>query len=344
MSQVPKSPTHAAAPATASAAAAHVPMRGGAPWVAELEASLALVLIGQKELVHGLLLGLLTGGHVLLEGVPGLAKSLAVASLAKATHGTFARLQFTPDLLPSDLIGTEIYNAKEASFSTRKGPIFANFVLTDEINRAPAKVQSALLEAMQERQVSIGGVTYRLPDPFLVLATQNPLEQEGTYALPEAQVDRFALKLIVDYPSKEEELEVLQRIARTAAMPEVRQVVTLDEIQRARAAVDEVVLDPKLAEYIVALVRSTRDPAKAGLKDLVGRVHYGASPRATIWLALAARANAFLEGRAYTTPADIKRVAPAVLRHRVIPTYEADAEGLSSDKLVARLLETIPVP
>jgi MoxR-like ATPase len=319
-------------------------MRGGAPWVAELESALAEVIIGQKELVHGLLLGLLTGGHVLLEGVPGLAKSLAVATLAKATHGSFARLQFTPDLLPSDLVGTEIYNAKEATFTTRRGPIFANFVLADEVNRAPAKVQSALLEAMQERQVSIGGVTFELPDPFLVLATQNPLEHEGTYALPEAQVDRFALKLVVDYPSKAEELEVLHRMARTAPMPTVRQVVTLDEIGRARQAVDQVILDPKLAEYVVTLVQATRDPARAGLKDLVGRLHYGASPRATIWLALASRANAFLEGRGFTTPADIKRVAPAVLRHRIVPTYEADAEGLTSDKLVARLLETIPVP
>ncbi|HUR28392.1 MAG TPA: AAA family ATPase [Planctomycetota bacterium] len=318
--------------------------RGGAPWVAELEAALAEILIGQKELVHGLLLGLLTGGHVLLEGVPGLAKSLAVSTLAKATHGSFARLQFTPDLLPSDLIGTEIYNAREATFTTRKGPIFANFVLTDEINRAPAKVQSALLEAMQERQVSIGGVTFPLPDPFLVLATQNPLEHEGTYALPEAQVDRFALKLIVDYPSKEEELAVLQRMARTAPPLTVRQVVTLDAILRARAVVDQITLDPKLCEYIVALVQATRDPARAGLKDLVGRLHYGASPRATIWLALASRANAFLEERSFVTPADIKRVAPCVMRHRVVPTYEADAEGLSSDKLVARLLETVPVP
>jgi len=347
MSEAPRSvpPPLTSTPLQPSAPS-HAPAfgRGGAPWVPELQNALGEILIGQKELVHGLLLGLLTGGHVLLEGVPGLAKSLAVSTLAKATHGSFARLQFTPDLLPSDLIGTEIYNAKEATFTTRKGPIFANFVLTDEINRAPAKVQSALLEAMQERQVSIGGVTFLLPDPFLVLATQNPLEHEGTYALPEAQVDRFALKLIVDYPSKEEELAVLQRMARTAPLPNVRQVVTLDEIMRARAAIDQTALDPKLCEYIVALVQATRDPAKAGLKDLVGRVHYGASPRASIWLALAARANAFLEGRAFVTPADIKRVAPLVMRHRVVPTYEADAEGLSSDRLVARLLETVPVP
>ncbi len=339
--QSPIPPSPATVPISGSP---HGLQRGGAPWVGELELALGEVLIGQKELVHGLLIGLLTGGHVLLEGVPGLAKSLAVSTLAKATHGSFARLQFTPDLLPSDLVGTEIYNAKEAAFTTRKGPVFANFVLADEINRAPAKVQSALLEAMQEHQVSIGGVTFKLPEPFLVLATQNPLEQEGTYALPEAQVDRFALKLVVDYPSKEEELAVLYRMARTSPPLDVRQVVTLDEIQRARVAVDQVALDPRLCEYIVALVQSTRDPQKSGLKDLVGRVHYGASPRATIWLALCARANAFLDGRAFATPADIKRVAPAVLRHRVIPTYEADAEGLSSDKLVARVLETIPVP
>ena len=346
MTQVTSS---ASSPGPASNPGTPAPAHGGAarvaaPWVPALEAALAEVIVGQRELVHGLLIGLLTGGHVLLEGVPGLAKSLAVSTLAKATHGTFARLQFTPDLLPSDLVGTEIYNAKEATFTTRKGPIFAHFVLADEVNRAPAKVQSALLEAMQEHQVSIGGVTFRLPEPFLVLATQNPLEQEGTYALPEAQVDRFALKLVVEYPTKEEELAVLQRMARTAPPLEVRQVVSREEIQRARAAVDQVTLDPRLADYIVTLVQATRDPAKAGLKDLVGRVHYGASPRATIWLALAARANAFLEGRGFVTPADIKRVAPAVLRHRVIPTYEADAEGLSSDKLVARLLETIPIP
>jgi MoxR-like ATPase len=313
-------------------------------FVAELKSALHEVIIGQDELIHGLVIGLLTGGHVLLEGVPGLAKSLAVSSLARAVHGSFNRIQFTPDLLPSDLVGTEIYNAREGVFSVRKGPVFANFVLADEINRAPAKVQSALLEAMQERHVSIGGTTYPLPEPFLVLATQNPLEQEGTYPLPEAQLDRFSQKLIVRYPSRSEELEVLDRMARTEHTPVVRPVTTLEQIAAARAVVDQVALDPRLKEYIVSIVFATREPAAAGLKELVGRIQYGASPRATIWLALAARANAFLEGRGFVTPGDIKRVAHDVLRHRVLPTYEADAEGLTSDKLVARVLETVATP
>jgi MoxR-like ATPase len=313
-------------------------------FVAELKTALHEVIIGQDELIHGLVIGLLTGGHVLLEGVPGLAKSLAVSSLARAVHGSFNRIQFTPDLLPSDLVGTEIYNAREGVFSVRKGPVFANFVLADEINRAPAKVQSALLEAMQERHVSIGGTTYPLPEPFLVLATQNPLEQEGTYPLPEAQLDRFSQKLIVRYPSRSEELEVLDRMARTEHTPVVRPVATLEQIAAARAVVDQVALDPRLKEYIVSIVFATRDPGAAGLKELVGRIQYGASPRATIWLALASRANAFLEGRGFVTPGDIKRVAHDVLRHRVLPTYEADAEGLTSDKLVARVLETVATP
>ncbi len=313
-------------------------------FVGELKTALHEVIIGQDELIHGLLIALLSGGHVLLEGVPGLAKSLAVSSLAKAVHGSFNRLQFTPDLLPSDLVGTEIYNVREGVFSVRKGPVFANFVLADEINRAPAKVQSALLEAMQEKHVSIGGASYPLPEPFLVLATQNPLEQEGTYPLPEAQLDRFSQKLIVRYPTRSEELAVLDRMARTENTPVVRAVTTLEQIAAARTAVDCVALDPRLKEYIVSLVFATRDPGAAGLKELVGRIQYGASPRATIWLALASRANAFLEGRGFVTPGDIKRVAPDVLRHRVLPTYEADAEGLSSDKLVARVLETVAAP
>jgi len=313
-------------------------------WVAELDAALHEVIIGQAELIEGLLLALLTGGHVLLEGVPGLAKSLAVSSLAGAVHGSFARIQFTPDLLPSDLIGTEIYNAREGTFAVRKGPLFANFVLADEVNRAPAKVQSALLEAMQEHQVSIGGATFPLPEPFLVLATQNPLEQEGTYPLPEAQVDRFALKILVRYPNRDEELKVLQRMAHTQDIPHVRRVVELEDVMRARALVDRVAIDPRLEQYVVDLVFATREPQAAGLKELVGRIHYGASPRATIWLALAARARAFLGSRAFVTPGDIKHVAPEVLRHRVVPTYEADAEGLSADKLIARVLETVPVP
>jgi MoxR-like ATPase len=313
-------------------------------WVNDLRSALGEVIIGQEALLHGLTIALLTNGHVLLEGVPGLAKSLAVSTLAHATHGSFARLQFTPDLLPSDLIGTEIYNVKEGTFTTRKGPLFANFVLADEVNRAPAKVQSALLEAMQERQVSIGGQSYELPDPFLVLATQNPLEHEGTYPLPEAQLDRFAMKLLISYPTRAEELQVLERMARNAPQVRVRQVVSIDQIQLARAKVDAVTIDPRLKDYIVALVFATREPQQAGLKELVGRIHYGASPRATIWLALASRANAFLDGRNYVTPSDIKRVSHDVLRHRVVPTYEADAEGLSSDKLLARVLETVPVP
>jgi MoxR-like ATPase len=313
-------------------------------WVREMKGALGEVVVGQDALLQSLMIGLLTGGHVLLEGVPGLAKTLAVSSLARTVRGSFARLQFTPDLLPSDLVGTEIYNAKEASFTVRKGPVFANFVLADEVNRAPSKVQSALLEAMQERQVSIGGTSYPLPRPFLVLATQNPLEQEGTYPLPEAQLDRFALKVHVTYPKREEELEILARMASTHPKTEARQVVTLEQVMQAREVIDQIVLDKRLAEYIVSLVTATRDPKRSGLPELVGRIQYGASPRATIWLALASRAHAFLEGRGYVTPADIKSIAVEVMRHRVMPTYEAEAEGLTSDTLVQRVLETVPVP
>ncbi|MFN0244179.1 MAG: AAA family ATPase [Planctomycetota bacterium] len=315
-----------------------------AHWTVDLRGALSEVIVGQENLVRGLLIGLLTGGHVLLEGVPGLAKTLAVSSLAKGVHGSFARLQFTPDLLPSDLVGTEIYNAKESSFTVRKGPVFANFILADEVNRAPSKVQSALLEAMQERQVSIGGTTFPLPRPFLVLATQNPLEQEGTYPLPEAQLDRFALKVIVGYPGRADELEILGRMASTRPRTEVRPVVTLEQVLHAREVIDRIVIDTRLREYIVDLVLATRDPKAARLPELVGRIHYGGSPRATIWLALAARAQAFLAGRGYVTPGDIKAIALEVLRHRVMPTYEAEAEGLTSDLLVTRVLETVPVP
>jgi MoxR-like ATPase len=313
-------------------------------WVGELRTALGEVIVGQAKLVDSLLIGLLTGGHILLEGVPGLAKSLAVSSIAGAVSGSFSRLQFTPDLLPSDLVGTEIYNAKEGNFTVRKGPLFANFVLADEINRAPAKVQSALLESMQEHQVSIGGETFDLPRPFLVLATQNPLEQEGTYALPEAQLDRFALKVIVGYPNREEELEILGRMGITKPKMSVRQVASLADIERARDLVDTVVLDSRLAEYIVSIVLASRDPHRAGLQDLADRIQYGGSPRATIWLGLAARAHAFLAGRGYVTPGDIKAIAVEVLRHRIVPTYEAEAEGLDSDVLVNRILETVPVP
>ena len=313
-------------------------------WVGELNDAMHEVLVGQDELMHGLLIALLTNGHVLLEGLPGLAKTLAVSSLAGAVHGSFARIQFTPDLLPSDLVGTEIYNAKEGDFKVRRGPVFANFVLADEINRAPAKVQSALLEAMQERQVSIGGQTFELPRPFLVLATQNPIEQEGTYRLPEAQIDRFYMKLVVGYPSEADELAIMQRMATTKEPPTVRRILTLEGILQARGLVDEIHVDPRLGAYIVRLVNVTREPEKHGLRELEGRIQFGASPRASIVLSLCARANAFLSHRSFVTPADIKRVAPAVLRHRVVPSYEAEAEGLSSDDLIARVLETVPAP
>jgi MoxR-like ATPase len=316
----------------------------GAPWLVDLRQALGSVLVGQRDLVDSLIIGLLTGGHILVEGVPGLAKSLSVSCLAQAVDGTFSRLQFTPDLLPSDLIGTEIYNASTGEFSVRRGPLFAHFILADEVNRAPAKVQSALLEAMQERQVSIGGNTLALPEPFLVMATQNPLEQEGTYPLPEAQLDRFALKVIVDYPNREEELQIMERMARSAPTVKLEPVVKLESVIAARADVDAVHLDQRLKEYIVSLVLATRTPEAAGLSELVGRIQYGASPRASIWLALTARARAYLEGRDYVTPGDIKHMAPEVMRHRVVPTYEAEAEGLSADELVARVLEAVPAP
>jgi MoxR-like ATPase len=313
-------------------------------WLRELQEALGEVVVGQRGLVRGLLIGLLTGGHVLLEGVPGLAKSLAVSSLARGFDASFARIQFTPDLLPSDLLGTEVFQPKDGSFSPRKGPIFAHFVLADEVNRAPAKVQSALLEAMQERQVSIGGQSYSLPQPFLVLATQNPLDQEGTYALPEAQLDRFALKILLDYPERAEELLILDRMATTAPPPAMRRVASLGDIERARRLLDGVGLEARLREYIVSLVQATRRPKASGLAELEPLVRHGASPRATITLALCARAEALLEGRDHVIPSDIKRVAPAVLRHRVATTYEAEAKGLSSDLLIARVLEVVPVP
>jgi MoxR-like ATPase len=313
-------------------------------WLGELQQALGEVVVGQRSLVRGLLIGLLTGGHVLLEGVPGLAKSLAVASLARGFEASFARIQFTPDLLPSDLLGTEVFHPKEGTFSIRKGPIFANFVLADEVNRAPAKVQSALLESMQERQVSIGGQSLPLPQPFLVLATQNPLDQEGTYALPEAQLDRFALKLLLDYPERAEELLILDRMATTQPVPQMRRVARLADVQEARRQVDRVGLEVRLREYIVALVHATRRPEAAGCPELKPLIRTGASPRATIILALAARAEALLEGRDHVIPSDIKRVAPAVLRHRLAPTYEAEAKGLAADQLIARILEVVPVP
>ena len=313
-------------------------------WVSELEQAMAQVVVGQTPLVKSLTIGLLTGGHILLEGVPGLAKSLAVSCLAEAVHASFNRLQFTPDLLPSDLVGTEIYNAQEGLFTVRKGPIFANFVLADEINRASAKVQSALLEGMQERHVSIGGETFRLPEPFLVLATQNPIEQEGTYPLPEAQLDRFALKVVIGYPDKADELAIMERMGRTAPKVHLEPIIDLDTIAKSRQLVDQAIVDPRLSEYILDIVSATRNPGAYGLDDLSPYLEYGASPRACNWLTLASRAHAFLSQRGFVTPLDIKAVATEVLRHRVIPTYEAEAEGLTSDELVARILETVPVP
>ncbi|MCC5845627.1 MAG: MoxR family ATPase [Verrucomicrobia bacterium] len=309
----------------------------------QIRQQMARVVIGQTYLVDRLILGLLCDGHVLLEGVPGLAKTLSVKTLASLFHTKFQRLQFTPDLLPADLLGTLIYNPKDGDFSIRKGPIFANIILADEINRAPAKVQSALLEAMQERQVTIGDTTYPLPAPFLVLATENPIEQEGTYPLPEAQVDRFMFKLRIGYPSIEEERQIMERHAVTGKAEDLKAVVEPDQVISARKVVNQVYLDEKIKDYILSIIFATRDPAKYNLK-LENYLRYGASPRATISLALAARAHAFLQGRAYVTPQDVKSMAPDVLRHRVLVTYEAEAEELDSDSLIQTILRELPVP
>lgn len=301
------------------------------------------VLVGQEKLVHRMLIGLLTGGHLLIEGVPGLAKTTAVASLAKAIDTGFQRIQFTPDLLPADLIGTQIYRPQDQSFVVQKGPIFSNLVLADEINRAPAKVQSALLEAMQERQVTIGTETFKLEEPFLVMATQNPVEQEGTYPLPEAQTDRFMLKVVVDYPNRDEELEILRRMSKTRTDIEVKSVTSPEEILAARTVVDEIHVDEKIENYIVDLVMATRTPRSYGL-NLKQMIQYGGSPRATINLTLAAKANAFLAGRGYVTPQDVKNIALDVLRHRVVITYEAEAEDRTSESIVAEIINHIPAP
>lgn len=303
----------------------------------------AKVIVGQETLVRRMLTGLLANGHLLIEGVPGLAKTTAVASLAQAISTGFQRLQFTPDLLPADLIGTQIYRPQDQQFAVQKGPIFSNLILADEINRAPAKVQSALLEAMQERQVTIGGETYLLDEPFLVLATQNPVEQEGTYPLPEAQMDRFMLKVVVGYPNREQELEILSRMSRTSPNLTVNAVTSPAEIMHARELVDRIYVDRKVQEYIVDLVLATRDPEKYGLQ-LSDLIQYGGSPRATINLTLAAKANAFLEGRGYVVPQDVKDLALDVLRHRVIVTYEAEAEEKTSEDLVTQILAVLPVP
>ncbi len=301
------------------------------------------VIVGQKAMLERVLVGLLCNGHVLLEGVPGLAKTLTVRTFADAIAAQFQRIQFTPDLLPADLIGTVIYNQHTAEFAVRKGPIFANVILADEINRAPAKVQSALLEAMQERQVTIGNQTFPLPSPFIVLATQNPVEQEGTYPLPEAQVDRFMLKVKVGYPTREDEKEILNRMSGESA-PHAKKVIAPEDIARARGVLHSIYVDEKVKDYILNIVFATRDPAKHGLKDLVDYIQYGASPRATISLTQAARAHAFLRHRGFVTPEDVKAIGMDVLRHRVSLTYEAEAEELTPERIIQRVFERVEVP
>ena len=301
------------------------------------------VIVGQTYMVERILIGLLAGGHVLLEGVPGLAKTLSVRTVCDAVDGKFSRVQFTPDLLPADLTGTVIYNQHKGEFTSKLGPIFANFVLADEVNRAPAKVQSALLEAMQERQVTLGDTTYDLPDPFLVMATQNPIEQEGTYPLPEAQVDRFMLMIRVGYPTAEEEMQIIDRV--TAHKPtKVNTVATVEQLAEARSVVRDIYVDERVKQYIVDVVHATRRPDRFGLKDLSGLIHYGASPRASIALAFAGKAHAFLRRRGYVTPEDIKAIGPDVLRHRLVLTYEAEAEEVTSEQVVRRVFEAVEVP
>ena len=308
-----------------------------------LDMEISNVVVGQKYLISRLILALISNGHVLIEGVPGLAKTLTVNTLANCISGSFQRIQFTPDLLPADIIGTLIYNPQKGDFSIKKGPVFANVILADEINRAPAKVQSALLEAMQERQVTIGDETYKLPEPFIVFATQNPIEQEGTYPLPEAQVDRFMLKLKVSYPSKEEEILILNRMTGWE-MPEVSKVFSPDEIVSLQKTVRELYIDDKIKKYIVDIVNATRFPEKYGLESLKNMITYGASPRASIYLAIASKAWAFMYGRAFVLPEDVKAVAYDVLRHRVIVSYEAEAEGMVSEDIISKVLDEVPVP
>ena len=319
-------------------------VREAAGWIPKLRETVGQVVVGQQALLDRLLVGLLANGHVLLEGVPGLAKTLAVRTLANAIHASFSRIQFTPDLLPADIVGTLIYNPGDGKYHATKGPVFANIVLADEINRAPAKVQSALLEAMQERQVTHGGVTHKLPSPFHVLATENPIDQEGTYPLPEAQVDRFMLKVVVGYPTFEEERKILDTMAFTQPRTEVGKVIEQEQIAAAREVVDALHVDEKVRDYIVHVVFATREPAKYGVADLAPLIQFGASPRATIALTLAAKAWALIQGRAYVTPGDIKAIGADVLRHRVLLTYEAEAQGITSDVVVKRIFDNVPVP
>ena len=308
-----------------------------------IQSELRKVIVGQNGMVEGLLIGLLANGHILLEGVPGLAKTLAINSLSKTLGGSFSRVQFTPDLLPSDVIGTQIYNMKEHAFDTKQGPIFSNFVLADEINRAPAKVQSALLEAMQERQVTIGEESYPLPKPFLVMATQNPVEQEGTYPLPEAQMDRFLLKVTLGYPTKEDELAIMRK-QMSGAMEKLSAVVSLEQIVRARGFIERIYMDEKIENYILDIVFATREPQNYQLGALRNKISFGASPRGSIALAKAAKCHAFLRHRGFVTPDDVRAVAPAVLRHRIGLTYEAEAEELSTENIVTEILNTLMVP
>lgn len=315
-----------------------------APFLADLRAQMSAILVGQQSLSDALLMALLADGHVLLEGLPGLAKSLAVETLAHALDGSFRRVQFTPDLLPSDLLGTHVYHPESGAWTIRQGPVFSNFLLADEINRAPAKVQSALLEAMQERQVSLAGDTLPLPSPFLVLATQNPIELEGTYTLPEAQVDRFLFKLLIHAPNREEEGEIIERMAHTGGAPRPEKVATVEQVLAARAVMDRILVSETARGYIVDLVFATREPVAAGLAQLKDLILYGASPRASLAMTQAARAHAFLRGRAFVVPEDIQAVAPHALRHRIVTTYEAEAEGVGVEEIVDAILTTVPVP
>ena len=312
-------------------------------FVRSLFAEMDKVIVGQRYMLERMLIGLLANGHILLEGVPGLAKTMAVTILSRAINADFRRIQFTPDLLPADLIGTQIYRQADGEFQTRKGPIFANIILADEINRAPAKVQSALLEAMQEKQVTIGDETFDVPRPFLVLATQNPIEQEGTYPLPEAQLDRFMLKLKIDYPDKGEERKILDRMAGTDVRFDIQPVIQPEDITQVRNVVDEIYIDEKIKDYIVDIVSATREPDKYGM-DMANFINYGASPRATIYLALAAKAHAFVQQRGYVTPQDVKSIGPDILRHRVIVSYEAEAEDKTSEDIIKTIFDSIEVP
>jgi len=312
-------------------------------FVRSLFAEMDKVIVGQRYMLERMLIGLLSNGHILLEGVPGLAKTMAVTVLSRAINADFKRIQFTPDLLPADLTGTQIYRQSDGEFQTRKGPIFANIILADEINRAPAKVQSALLEAMQEKQVTIGDETFPMPRPFLVLATQNPIEQEGTYPLPEAQLDRFMLKLKIDYPGKDEERTILDRMAATDVSFDINPVISPEDIIQVRSVIDEIYIDEKIKDYIVDIVCATREPDKYGM-EMANFINYGASPRASIYLAIAAKAHAFIQQRGYVTPQDVKSIGPDILRHRVIVSYEAEAEDKTSEDIIKTIFDSVEVP